>query len=100
VKGLPPFRFNDIRHTAASIMLNHNIPVIVVSRRLGHSKPSITLDIYGHLMANAQNEVAELLDEMITPIELLKIAPNCTRSAPLFHEEISTETISALYRGN
>jgi site-specific recombinase XerD len=30
-------------------MLNNGIPVIVVSKVLGHSKPSITLDIYGHL---------------------------------------------------
>jgi integrase len=76
--GLPRIRFHDLRHTAASIMLNHNIPVIVVSRRLGHSKPSITLDIYGHLMANAQDEVAELLDEMITPIEIPVFSENCT----------------------
>jgi integrase len=25
-------------------------PVIVVSKMLGHSKPSITLDVYGHLL--------------------------------------------------
>jgi len=48
--GLPDIRFHDLRHTAASLMLNHGIPVIIVSRRLGHAKPSITLDIYGHLI--------------------------------------------------
>ena len=46
--GLYKIRFHDLRHTAASLMLNHGIPVIVVSGMLGHSKPSITLDIYGH----------------------------------------------------
>jgi integrase len=30
--GLPSIRFYDLRHTAASLMLNHGIPVIVVSR--------------------------------------------------------------------
>ncbi len=39
------------------------------------ASPSITLGIYGYLMANAQNEVADLLDEMITPIELRKFPP-------------------------
>ena len=65
--GLPSIRFHDLRHTAASLMLNHNVPVIVVSRRLGHARPSITLDIYGHLASNAQNEVAKIMDEMIIP---------------------------------
>ncbi len=37
------------RHTAASLMLNKDVPVITVSKRLGHAKPSTTLDIYGHL---------------------------------------------------
>ncbi len=74
--GLPSIRFHDLRHTAASLMLNRNVPVIVVSRRLGHSKPSITLDIYGHLISSAQTEVANIIDEMITPIEVQTIAPD------------------------
>ena len=42
--GLPKIRFHDLRHTAASLMLNNGVPPIVVSRILGHSKPSNTLD--------------------------------------------------------
>lgn len=68
--GLPEIRFHDIRHTAASLMLNHGTPVIVVSRRLGHSKASITLDIYGHLIPEMQNDVAEMMDELISPAEI------------------------------
>ena len=68
--GLPDIRFHDLRHTAASIMLNHGVPVIVVSRRLGHSKPSITLDIYGHLIPGMQAGIAEQIDELITPVEI------------------------------
>lgn len=54
--GLPSIRFYDLRHTAASLMLNHGIPVIVVSRRLGHAKPSITLDVYGHMFPSIAAE--------------------------------------------
>jgi integrase len=68
--GLPEIRFHDLRHTAASLMLNHGVPVIIVSRRLGHSKASITLDIYGHLVPEMQSEVAEMMDELITPVEI------------------------------
>lgn len=68
--GLPRIRFHDLRHTAATLMLNHSIPVIVVSRRLGHARPSITLDIYGHLIPNKQKEVARLMDQLLTPITI------------------------------
>jgi hypothetical protein len=51
-------------------MLNHGVPVIIVSRRLGHSKVSMTLDIYGHMFPEMQNEAAEMIDNLITPIEV------------------------------
>jgi integrase len=66
--GLPAIRFHDLRHTAASLMLNAGIPVIVVSRRLGHAKASITLYVYGHLIPSMQSEAAELIDQMVTPV--------------------------------
>ena len=63
--GLPKIRFHDLRHTAASLMLNHGIPVLIVSKRLGHSKPSITLDVYGHLIPSKQEEAAQLMDDLM-----------------------------------
>jgi integrase len=62
--GLPVIRFHDLRHTAATLMLNNGVPIIVVSKRLGHSQPSITLDVYGHLITSMQNESAELMDRI------------------------------------
>jgi integrase len=67
---LPDIRFHDLRHTAASLMLNNGIPVIIVSRRLGHSRPSITLDVYGHLIPGKQREAASLMDQLLTPIQI------------------------------
>lgn len=68
--GLPQIRFHDMRHIAASLMLNHGIPVIIVSRILGHSKPSVTLDLYGHLMPGMQTEAAQLMDSLVHPVEI------------------------------
>jgi integrase len=68
--GLPEIRFHDLRHTAASLMLNNRVPPILVSRRLGHSKVSITLDTYGHLLPEVQSGVAEMMDELVTPVEI------------------------------
>jgi len=86
--GLPHIRFHDLRHTAASLMLNHGIAPIIVSRRLGHAKPSITLDIYGHLIPSMQSEAAELIDDVITPIEINTTSQNCTQTAPELHPQI------------
>jgi len=72
-------RFHDLRRTAASLMLNNGVPILVASRRLGHARPSITLDIYGHLIPNKQAETAQLMDQLVTPIELPEIQPGCTR---------------------
>lgn len=63
--GLPKIRFHDLRHTAASLMLASGRPIINVSRQLGHSKPSTTLDIYGHLVPGMEGEGANLQDEMV-----------------------------------
>ena len=68
--GLPKIRFHDLRHTAASLMQNHGVPVIVVSKILGHAKPSTTMDIYGHLIHEMQEEAARIMDELVTPIRL------------------------------
>lgn len=68
--GLPKIRFHDLRHTAASLMLNNNIPPLVVSRMLGHSRPSTTMDIYAHLYHASLDEAARLMDQLVTPIKV------------------------------
>ncbi len=49
---------------------HHGIPTIVVSRRLGHANASITMNTYGHLMPGFQREAADLMDSLITPINV------------------------------
>jgi integrase len=57
-------------------MLNNGIPPIVVSRRLGHSKASTTLDVYGHLIDSMQEEAATLMDNLVTPVKLFPTVPD------------------------
>ena len=60
--GLPEVRFHDLRHTAASLMLSQGSRVDLVSRRLGHSSPAVTLSIYAHLMPGDEAEAVRRLD--------------------------------------
>jgi integrase len=48
----------DLRHTHASILLASGVPVKVVSERLGHASPIITLGVYAHVMPGMQAEAA------------------------------------------
>ncbi|MGA7194242.1 MAG: site-specific integrase [Anaerolineales bacterium] len=68
--NLPKIRFHDLRHTAASLMLNHNVPVLVVSKILGHSNPSVTLNIYAHSTVDMQSMAAGIMDKIVTPIPI------------------------------
>jgi integrase len=76
-EALSRVRFHDLRQTSATLMLNHDCPVIIVSRRLGHARTSITTDVYGHLLPNMQDEAALLIDSWITstPVELPEPIP-------------------------
>lgn len=65
--GLPEIRFHDLRHTAASIMLKYLKDVLRVSRTLGHSRPSTTLNVYGHLIPGIEPEAANIIDDLLTP---------------------------------
>jgi hypothetical protein len=66
----------EIQNTShPTAILNHGIPVLIVSKRLGHAKPSIALDIYGHVIPNMQEQVAQVMDEVVTTIELEQVAP-------------------------
>lgn len=65
--GLPDMRFHDLRHTSLSILLDYGTPVNTVQRRAGHSKASVTTDIYGHMMSHSQDAAAEKIEKIVVP---------------------------------
>jgi integrase len=70
VADVPVIRFHDLRHTAASLMLNQGVPIFKVSKILGHARPSITSDIYGHLVPGSMDGIGDMMDELIAPISV------------------------------
>jgi integrase len=67
--GLPAIRFHDMRHTAATLMLSHGIPPVIVAGRLGH-KLDVLMKTYAHFIPSMQGEAARLMDDLITPISI------------------------------
>ena len=63
--GVPRVRFQDLRHTAATLLLSQNIHPKIVQERLGHSNISTTMDIYSHVLPTMQQEVADKLDAIL-----------------------------------
>src|SRR3712207_5496812 len=57
--------FHQLRHGAASLLLNQNVPVPVVSRYLGHVNPSITMKVYAHLLEGTSGIAATGMDEAL-----------------------------------
>lgn len=55
----PAKNFHAIRHTWATTLLAAGVPIVDVSRALGHAKVSTTLNIYGHAIPENSNMIAE-----------------------------------------
>jgi integrase len=50
-----PRKFHGLRHTCATLLLNSGEPVHNVSKRLGHSKVTMTMEVYTHLLEGSAN---------------------------------------------
>jgi integrase len=59
------WRFHDLRHAHASLMLRAGVALKVVSARLGHSSVAITGDVYSHVAADLQSDAAARLDRVL-----------------------------------
>lgn len=59
-------RFHDLRHTAASLLIEQGAHPKLIQARLGHSSITLTLDTYGHLFPSIEEALAEKLDAAFT----------------------------------
>ncbi len=64
--GLPTIPFHSVRHSYATASLEAGMPVMILSARLGHSTPALTLNVYSHALPATDKieaaRVAEALD--------------------------------------
>ena len=63
-------RIHDLRHSFASWQLGRGVPLLDVSRSLGHSTVTTTADRYGHLMPDARERVAAAAESVFSGMSL------------------------------
>ena len=61
----PLYRFHDLRHTCAALLIAQGAHPKEIQERLGHSTITLTFDRYGHLLPSLDERLREGLDEMI-----------------------------------
>jgi len=61
--GLPRIRLHDLRHTAATLLIEAGVDLKTVQERLGHSKYTTTADIYAHVTEKMKKRTADYLEK-------------------------------------
>lgn len=57
-------RIHDFRHSHASLLLSKNVPITVISERLGHSDINMTLNTYSHMIPNDEDKAINIINQM------------------------------------
>ncbi len=73
--GLDALTVHDLRHTAASLAVASGASVLAVSRMLGHSAPSVTLDVYAGLFESSLDALTDRLDEAFWKARAASVRP-------------------------
>lgn len=63
--NLPRIRFHDLRHTDASLLIEQGENIKYLQTQVGHSSPSVTLDVYTHRLKPSNQQAARRLKKSI-----------------------------------
>jgi integrase len=61
--GLKDFRFHDLRHSCAAMLVADGAHPRAIMERFGHSSITVTLDTYGHLLPGLDEALTDGLEE-------------------------------------
>ena len=71
--GVNRIRIHDLRHSHASYLINKGFDIQIISKRLGHSKTSMTYDVYGHLYPNKEDEAIEVMEKEFGKSQVIEL---------------------------
>jgi integrase len=60
-------RLHDLRHWHVTQALGAGLPVRDVAERVGHASAQMTLEVYGHAIADSDRKVAEVVAGLLEP---------------------------------
>ncbi len=63
IAGVKVIRMHDFRHSCASLLINSGAKIPLVSRYLGHSRPTTTLNVYSHMFKDDLDTLVSIIDE-------------------------------------
>lgn len=72
--SLPDIRLHDLRHTAATMLINSGLNIKSISSRLGHANATTTLNIYSHALLSADQQAADVMGSLINKKDTSKKA--------------------------
>jgi integrase len=75
----PRVTVHEMRHTAASLLIQSGANVKTVQRQLGHKTATMTLDQYGHLFDDDLDDVADKMDDIVAEGGCAQNVPNSLR---------------------
>ena len=61
--GVKSIRVHDLRHSHASWLINNNVNIVAVSKRLGHSTIDQTLKTYTHLIKQNEDKLIDCIEQ-------------------------------------
>ena len=85
IAGLPRLRVHDLRHTAATLLLEQGIHPKLVQDLLGHSSIALTLDTYSHVTPRLHQEATDTMQGLLFGVSSLKRGKS-TRTQKRRHE--------------
>ena len=62
---LKHIRIHDLRHSHASMLIHLNVPITVISKRLGHSSVKMTLEKYSHCYSDGENIAITAINQVL-----------------------------------
>lgn len=62
--GIKNIRIHDIRHSHATFLIKNDVPIIEVSRRLGHSDINTTINTYTHLQNEYEKKALDAFNSL------------------------------------
>ncbi|MHB0876764.1 MAG: tyrosine-type recombinase/integrase [Anaerolineae bacterium] len=66
--GLPHLCMHDLRHMSASLLLAQGVPIPMVSQRLGHGSPGITMGTYAHMVGKNDDAAAQAIGAALSRV--------------------------------